>query len=95
MDWSQTGFISLRRHRHPSQTVQYGCGQCYISAKRPGYLHLVSKPWLKVKAGERAEFFKNYAILRISKDSKNGLFSEKIVDPDFDRFSKSRKVCMI
>ena len=45
MDWSQTGFISLRRHRHPSQTVQYGCGQCYISAKRPGYLHLISMPW--------------------------------------------------
>ena len=31
---------SHRRCSHPAQTVQYGCGQRYISTKCPGFLHL-------------------------------------------------------
>ena len=77
----------LSKARHFAESADIFAGQ------RSGSKEAQSAIWqacdertaqLKVKAGKRAE-----------KDSKSGLFSEKIVDPDFDRVSKSRKVCMI
>ena len=43
--WSQIGFSSLHRRRHPAHAVPSSPSQCYINTKRPGFLHLISKPW--------------------------------------------------